>query len=111
MLDLAEHPHCLLCFASRALGAGGQITVLRGRSRKEGHMATSKDVDAMSESEFLAHMTTIMNTTTQNLLRASEGLRGMIAQQEETNAVLAEAVVALGGSPPKPSLRLVGDDA
>lgn len=70
-------------------------------------MATSKDVDAMSDSEFRAH---ILNTTAENLLRVNEGLRGMIEQQEETNAMLTEAVVALGGSPPRPPLRLVDVD-
>jgi hypothetical protein len=68
-------------------------------------MATSKDVDAMRESEFLALATRTMNQIT-------DSIHDVIEQQQEINAELTGLLVDLGGSPPKPSLTLVeGDDA
>jgi hypothetical protein len=62
--------------------------------------------------DWIVEATETMEAVARNLNQGKESIRAMIEQQEETNAMLVETLVALGGSPPKPSLRLVeGADA
>jgi hypothetical protein len=64
-----------------------------------------------TDSELLAYMTEILNTTAENLFRVAEELRHMVAQQKQSNAELTEVLVSLGGSAPRPALRLVDNDS